>query len=1059
MPRFVHLHVHSHYSLLDGLAKVPDLVTRAKELGMDSLALTDHGNLYGAVEFYQKATKEGVKPILGVEAYLAPHGRLNKRAKIDEARYHLTLLAKNQTGWRNLIALVTDANLEGFYYKPRIDRESLALHAEGIICLSGCPSGEIPRLVKAGRHEEAETAAEWYRSTFGDDFFLELQPNAPELHDPLATLGAKLGIPLVATSDIHYVAREDKFAHEILLAVQTNGRIDDDDRMTLKEYDLSMYSPDEMVNVFAKYPEAIENTGRIADRCDVALELGVTKLPKFPVPNNFADSQAYLESLVEERLPARYSERTPAISDRVAMELGVIRKTGFADYFLIVQDFIGWARAHGIVVGPGRGSAAGSIIAYILGITNLDPLRYELLFERFLNPDRIQVPDIDIDFTDTRRDEVVAYVREQYGADRVAQIITFGTMAARAAIRDAGRALGFPYAFCDGVAKLIPFMPLHITVDEALEAVQELKSRYGDEPDVKRLLDAARKLEGVARHASVHACGVVISPEPLTNFLPLQRAPQGDTSVITQFEMHSVESLGLLKMDFLGLRNLTIIERTLRLIRELGGPEIDINTLPLDDAPAYELLKAGETTGIFQLESSGMRRYLKELRPSEFEDIVAMVALYRPGPMELIPHYIKRKHGKEKVTYLHPQLEPILAPTYGVGIYQEQMMRIARDLAGFTLAEADTLRKAIGKKIKSLLDEQEEKLMAGMIRRGIPPDTAKAIWDLFPPFARYGFNRSHAACYAMIAYQTAWLKAHYPVEFTTALLDIGGTDVDRINFLIGEAKRLAIPVLPPDVNASARNFTPDGAQIRFGLLAVKGLGENIVSEIITERGRGGPFANLSDFLSRIHHRDLNKKTIEALVKCGAFDALGVERGQALDNIEDLVRFNQAAKRTAHGAQSSLFGAATLAATVRLRPAAPATKRERLLWEKELLGLYLTDHPLSEHLPRLKDAKVPAIKEVLAATNTAANRANARGPQVRLAGVVSAIQRITTKKGDPMLFVQLEDLHDRIETLVFNDTLMKYPATAWEPNKAVLVSGRLSWKDSEPKLICEGVREL
>ena len=575
---------------------------------------------------------------------------------------------------------------------------------------------------------------------------------------------------------------------------------------------------------------------------------------------------------------------------------------------------------------------------------------------------------------------------------------------------------------------------------------------------MQRLLDAARKLEGVARHASVHACGVVISPEPLTNFLPLQRAPQGDTTVITQFEMHSVEALGLLKMDFLGLRNLTIIERTLRLIRDLRGETVDVNVLPLNDQPTYQLLQSGETTGVFQLESSGMRRYLKELKPSEFEDIVAMVSLYRPGPMELIPHYIKRKFKKEKVTYLHPRLEPILSTTYGVGIYQEQMMRIARDLAGFTLAEADTLRKAIGKKIKSLLDEQELKLMEGMIRNGIAPETAKQIWDLFPPFARYGFNRSHAACYAMIAYQTAYLKAHYPVEFTTALLDISGTDVDRINFLIGEAKRLGIKVLPPDVNASARDFTVDGENIRFGLLAVKGLGDHVVEELIAERGRGGPYTDLSNFLTRIQHRDLNKKTLEALVKCGAFDSLGVERGQALANIEDLVRFNQAVKRAGIPNQVGLFGGANVVtATLRLKPGAPATKREQLLWEKELLGLYITDHPLSEHRSRLEAAKIPPIKEVVVDA-TASSHTNGRGPQVRLAGVISNVQRFTTKKGDPMLFVQLEDQEDKIEALVFADTLAKYPV-AWEPNKVMLVSGRISWKDSEPKLICDGVREL
>ena len=1050
--RFVHLHTHSHYSLLDGLAKIDDLVSRAKELGMDSLALTDHGNLYGAVEFFKKAKKAGIKPILGVEAYLAPNGHKNKRPHIDETRFHITLLAQNKIGWHNLLQLVTISNLEGFYYKPRIDHELLKQHSEGVICLSGCPSGEIPKLIASGDLPQAEEKAKWYKHVFGDRFFFEVQPHAPELHEPLQALSKKMSIPLVATQDIHYANIDDQTAHEILLAVQTNSKLDDADRMTLKNYNLSVLDSGEMEQAFQHLPEALQTTATIADSCNVEIELGKNHLPKFNLPENESSSSAYLEKLVTERLPTRYSAVTSEIEQRIAKELDVIEKTGFADYFLIVQDFVNWAKQHGIVVGPGRGSAAGSIVSYILNITDVDPLKYDLLFERFLNPDRIQVPDIDIDFTDTRRDEVVAYVREQYGTDHVAQIITFGTMMARAAIRDTGRALGLTYGICDQIAKLIPF---NTTIRDALEQVPDFKTQYDSNSEIKRLVDAAQKLEGVVRHASVHACGVVIAPEPLVNFMPLQRAPQGDDAIITQFEMHSVEDLGILKMDFLGLKNLTIIEKTLRLIRETQGDHIDINTLPLDDQETFVLLQSGETTGIFQLESSGMRHYLKELKPSELEDIIAMIALYRPGPMELIPHYIKRKFKQEPITYLHPKLEPILRNTYGVGVYQEQMMRIARDLAGFSLAEADTLRKAIGKKIKELLDKQKERLIKGMIGNDIDPRTAQNIWELFPPFARYGFNRSHAAAYAMISYQTAFLKAHYPVEFTTSLLNIASGDIDRINFLINEAKRLGIKVLPPDINLSFQNFTVDEGNIRFGLLAIKNIGANIIDVVIDERSRGGSFEDLSSFLIRVQHRDLNKKSLESFIKAGALDSLGIERGQVLENIEELVKFNQAARKDAASNQHNLFGGAATLTSLRLKPAEPVEKDILLGWEKDLLGLYISDHPFNYYLPKIK-GKAKTIQEVL--TQPKPSNGGGFGPRSKLAGVVTGIQKIFTKKGQPMLFVTLEDLSHSMEMLVFSEALEKYQS-AWQPNKVVLVDGRLSWRNNEPKFICDSVKEL
>ena len=1057
MNKFVHLHVHSHYSLLDGLAKIDDLIERTKELGMDTVALTDHGNLYGAIEFYKAAKKAGIKPILGVEAYVAPHGRLMKRAGIDEKRYHIILLAKNAKGWKNIIALVTKSNLEGFYYKPRIDRELLELHREGIIVLSGCYGGEIPKLITEKKFDEARASAVWFQKIFGNDFYLELQPHSPDLHAPLLKLSRELGIPVVATQDVHYARHDDQTAHEILLAVQTSSKLDDEDRLTLKEFDISFRPAEEMIELFKHIPEAIENTIRIAEQCDVTIELGKSKLPKFVPPDNEGTSFEYMKALVARGTPIRYPHMTPEIEARIAMELGVIEKTGFADYFLIVQDYINWAKEHGIVVGPGRGSAAGSIIAYILRITNIDPLKYDLLFERFLNPERISMPDVDTDFTDIRRDEVVAYVREKYGADRVAQIITFGTMAAKAAIRDTGRAMGLPYAFCDELSKLIP-MKIDLEGDESflkksIEVIPELNAKYKTDPQAKQLLDAAQKLEGVARHASVHACGVVIAAEPLTNYMALQKAPQGEDAIITQAEMHAVEDLGVLKMDFLGLKNLTIIEKTLRLIKELHGVTIDIDELPLDDAKVFELFRSGDTTGVFQFESSGMRRYLKELKPTELEDIIAMVALYRPGPMELIPIYIRRKHGEEEVSYLHEKLKPVLEKTWGVGIYQEQMMRIARDLAGYSLAEADTLRKAIGKKIKALLDEQEKKLIDGMIKNGIPQKIAREIWELFPPFAKYGFNRSHAACYAIISYQTAWLKAHYPVEFNASLFNVSGTDIDRINFLVSEAKHLGIKVLPPDINMSMRDFSVDGPNVRFGLSAIKNVGANIVEFIIEERNKNGPYSDFSNFLTRARHKDLNKKSIENLAKAGAFDSLGVTRGDLIANMEEILAFNQAAKKSAGNNQDSLFGADSHVSKLRLKSASPVDKNTILQWEKELLGLYISDHPFQPFVALLK-GKIPSLIEM---------RALPRGDKEKsdrlwIAGIISTMEKFTTKKGTPMLFVTLEDQTERIEMLVFDETMKKVPK-AWVEGTPVAAVGRISYKNDETKFICDDVRIL
>ncbi len=1043
MPKFVHLHTHSHYSLLDGLSKIDGLVLRAQELDMDALALTDHGNLYGSVEFYKKAKAAGIKPIIGVEAYVAKHSRLSKEPRIDNVRYHLTLLAKNKEGYLNLVQLVTRAHLEGFYYKPRIDKELLEKYSRGLICLSGCFSGEVGKLLRAGKHAEAEETVKYYHNLFGDDYYLEIQPHNPDIHAYLVEFSRKFDIPLVATQDSHYLTREDAPIHDILLAIQTNNRVDDDDRLTFKDHDTSFRSSEEMIEIFKNLPEAIANTVKVAEKCNFEFELGKLILPKYPLSNN-EDSNSYLRKLAEAGTKERYGDITDKIKERLDHELETIGKLGLADFFLITQDMVNWAKNRGIVVGPGRGSAGSSLVSYALKITEMDPLKYGLLFERFLNPERNEMPDFDIDFADNRRDEVVGYLRDKYGENHVARIITFGTMAARAAVRDAGRAMGLPYSFCDRIAKLIPFVANlgKESIPKYVEKAPELKQLYLADPQVKNLLDIATSLEGVARHASVHACGIVITQKPLTQYIPLQRAPQDENLVITQIEMHGVEDLGLLKIDLLGLRNLTTIEETLRLVKELRGEEIKISEVPLDDKKTYKFLQTAETTGIFQFESAGMRRYMKDIKPTDLEDLIALVALYRPGPMELIPSFIKRKFGEEKVSYLHPKLEPILENTYGIGVYQEQMMRIATDLAGYTLPEADTLRKAIGKKIKSLLDRQREKLVSGMIKNGVDPHTAEKIWGLFPPFARYGFNRTHAVAYALIGYQTAYLKAHYPVEFTTALLNNSASDVERIAFLVQEANRMGIKVLSPDVNESGSEFTPANGNIRFGLSAIKNVGMNISEIIVEERLRGGPYEGITNFAERMRPHGLNKKVLESLIKSGALDSLGTDRMTALINADLILKTAGSTKPTAN--HQSLFGGSHKF-EVQLKPAeAPATKSDQVAWEKELLGLYITDHPLKDYLDKNPNPGTISIERI--------SREQKDGSTVKICGVISKIQRVQTRNGSPMLFVKVEDLSHNIEILVFSDAMGQDPHL-WQENKPIIVSGRVSRKDGETKLVC------
>lgn len=1060
---FTHLHVHSHYSLLDGLAKIDELLDRAKELGMDSLALTDHGVLYGAIEFYEKAKKKGIKPIIGCEMYLAPNGLAMKRAKIDDTRHHLILLAKNETGYKNLLKLVSIAHLEGFYYKPRIDKELLRKYSEGLIGLSACVEGEVPSLVLSGKIDEAEKSAREYEEIFGKGhFFLELQhhpkyPNQKVANDGVIEISKRTGIGLVATTDMHYVHPEDAPIQDILLCVQTNRKVSEQNRMNLMDFELYMRSPEKMAEDFADVPEAIENTMRVAEMCNLEIELGNMKLPFYEVPDGYTP-ETYLRKLCEEGLVERFGKNiSQEHRDRMEFELSVVEKTGYASYFLIVQDFVNWAKDQGIVVGPGRGSAAGSFVSYITGITNIDPIKYNLLFERFLNPERISMPDIDLDFADARRDEVLAYVRQKYGKDHVAQIITFGTMAARAAIRDAGRALGYPYGFCDQTAK---YIPTGMSIRDSIAGVPEVSNLYKSDPAGKKLLDSAARLEGVCRHASMHACGVVITPDPVVNYSPLQYL-SGDTEhIVTQYSSSTkssyIEKIGLLKMDFLGLKNLTIIQHALKIIEKTKGVKIVIDDIPLDDEKAYELLQQALTTGVFQLESGGMKRYLKQLKPTTFEDIIAMVALYRPGPMDWIPDFIARKHGRKKIVYIHPKLEPILKNTYGVAVYQEQIMQISQALAGFSLSEADILRKAVGKKIPELVQQEKAKFIDGCVKNGIERKIAEKVFAFIEPFAGYGFNRSHAACYALIGYQTAYLKAHYPTEFMAALLTSDQNDIDRIAIEIEECRIMNIEVLPPDVNESFVTFAaiikPDEKEkIRFGLGAIKNVGKNVANEIVEERKRNGKYISLTNFVERIQTKDLNKKSMESLAKCGALDEFG-ERNQLLENCEKILNYSKDFQKNQSSNQVSLFGGTGIELNlpeISLEPAEPAPKMTRLGWEKELLGLYVSEHPLAEFLDFFRQCSTP-ISEIDA---TLVNNT------VTIGGIIDKVKKIFLKSQKSMAFVQLEDAGgQKMEAIVFPKTLEKYE-TLWEEGNIVLVTGKISDKDGTLKILADEARRV
>ena len=1095
MSKFTHLHLHSHYSLLDGLAKIDDIIDKVKELNMDSVAITDHGVMYGVIEMYEKAKAAGIKPIIGCEVYEASGSMDDKTPNSGQKRHHLILLCKNEKGYENLVKMVTEAHLRGFYYKPRIDLELLKKHSEGLIGMTACLQGRIPYLLLAGKKEEAEKAALNYEKMFGKgNFYLELQhhPGIPEqekANNLMIELSKKTGIPLVATNDSHYADKDDAEAQDILMLINTGADINDKERLTMKGDDFSIKSAEEMEGAFKHVPEAIANTQKIVEACNLELKLGKFTLPSFDVPEG-KTGESYLRELCYQGIEKKYDihtdelkkmvddvlkgkeikieeikdENLKKVVERMEYELSVINRTGFSGYFLIVQDFVNWAKNNRIVVGPGRGSAGGSIVAYLTNITNVDPLKYDLYFQRFLNPDRISPPDIDLDFTDKRRDEVINYVAEKYGRNKVAQIITFGTMAARGSIRDVGRALGYQYGYCDKISKMIP---MGFSLEDTLEKIDEFKNLYESDKEAERLIDLALKIEGCARHASTHACGVVISRNPLDDSVPTQHPTQDEKGIVTQYEMHSVESMGLLKMDFLGLKNLTIIEETLKRIYAVHGINVDMDKIPLDDKKTFKLLQDADCIGVFQLESDGMRRYLKQLKPTEIEDIIAMVALYRPGPMQHIPDYIKGKQDANHVRYMHPLLKPILENTYGIPVYQEQIMRIAQDLAGFTLAEADILRKAIGKKIEKLLMEQKDKFVSGMKKNNIDERIAIELWHWIEPFARYSFNKSHAACYAIIAYQTAYLKANYPVEYMAALLTSEGSDLDRIAILIEECKKMKIEVLPPDINESFSNFSvvPEKNQIRFGLSAIKNVGWSIVELIIEERKKKGHFESIEDFISRVDAKVLNKKSLESLTRAGVFDRLG-ERNQILNNLEKLLAWSKNNQKMKDSGQRGLFDTGTSVSynNITFDSCDPMSDYDKLTWEKELLGLYVSGHPLEKYR-ELLDQQGTSIRRIVADLNGTGAMSRSpfdkyiiQGESVTIGGIISSVKKILTKNGQPMMFVKLQDLTDTIEVVVFPSMIERNPY-AFAENKIVSVTGRTDVKDGMPKIIANEVEEI
>lgn len=1092
---FVHLHNHTQHSLLDGLTKIPALIDYVQTVGMDAVAVTDHGTLSGAVEFYTAATKKGVKPIIGMEAYVASRKHTDKDPSKDKQYYHLIIIAMNNVGYGNLMRLSSTANLEGFYYKPRIDRALLEKYNEGLIILSGCINGEFGDAIRQDQLEQAKKTAEWYKSVFGDRYYIEIQdhghPNHPsswseqvKVNKAALKIAKELSIKPVITGDAHYLKHEDQEAHEILLCVQTGSFLSDTNRMSLKDFELHVADPQEIIERWGTdLPEAISNTREIADRCSVELSLGNILIPKFPVPKG-EDERSYLEKLTYRGLAWRYGDvdeasasklsvsaakqKLPkAVAERAAYELDIIHSMGFNGYFLIISDFINWGKDRGIVFGPGRGSAAGSIIAYGLKITELDPLKYDLLFERFLNPDRISMPDIDIDIQDTRRDEVIQYCVDKYGTDRVANIVTFGRMAARNAVRDVARVLQVPYAESDRLAKMIPppVQGRHIPLEVSLKKDADLKREYETNEQAQRVFDLAVRLEGTIRSHGVHAAGVVIAPDDIVNFAPLEMAQKGVVS--TQYSMGPIEELGLLKMDFLGLSNLTIIKNTLRIIKKVYGDDIDFTDIPLDDAATFSLLQRGDTTGVFQLESAGMKRYLKELKPTTFDDIIAMVALYRPGPMQFIDDFIARKHGRKEITYDHPGLAAALDSTYGILVYQEQFMQISKDMCGFTGGQADTLRKAIGKKQRDTMAKMKVDFIDGMIEHSNASRAfAEKFWGQLEAFADYCFNKSHSACYGLIAYWTAYLKAHYPAAFMAALMTSDYDDIDRLAIEIAECNHMGIEVLPPDVQQSfvefavIRSSDESGGKdkIRFGMNAIKNVGTGAVEEILRARAIDGSFHNLEDFLKKTNTRTVNRKALESLVRAGAFDSLG-DRTVLLNNLETLLAYAHRIQKDMASGQTDLFGDMvddhSVAPKLALDTAGEQySSRQFLLWERELLGIYLSNHPLNEYETYLSELCVP-ISDLEVGMD---------GKMVKVGGSILESREITTKNGQKMAFVKIADLKGEVELILFPSSYQQ-TIGIWERDTVVVVSGKISTKDrdgnigSEIKILVDDAREV
>lgn len=1091
---YVHLHNHTQFSLLDGLTRIPDLVDYVKETGMQAVAMTDHGTLSGAIEFYKEAKAKDIKPLIGIETYIAARKHNQKDPQKDKQRYHLIIIAMNEVGYRNLMKLSTIANLDGFYYFPRIDHDLLEQYNEGLIISSACLGGEIGDALKQDQYDKAKEVATWYKGVFGDRYYLEIQdhghPDNPlhndlqqKMNENVLKLGKELDIPVVVTCDAHYLKHADQEAHEILLCVGTGSFLSDEKRMSLKDYPLHVEEPAEIIKRWgAEHPEVITNTKAIADRCDLTIELDRILIPKFPVPDGETE-KTFLDKQVYSGLVWRYTDKTepeakalsieeakkiiPADAlKRAEYELGIIDSMGFNGYFLIVSDFMNWGKDQGIIFGPGRGSAAGSIIAYAVKITELDPLKYDLLFERFLNPDRISMPDVDIDIQDTRRDEVIQYCSEKYGSNRVANIVTFGRMFARNAVRDVSRVLQVPYGEADKLAKMIP-QPVqgrHIPLSKSIVEDPDLRREYETNDIAKQVIDQAMILEGTIRSHGVHACGVIIAPDDLVKFVPLEMAQKG--VVTAQFPMGQVEELGLLKMDFLGLSNLTIINNALRIIKKVYGHEIDLASIPLDDKKAYDLLGSGDTTGVFQLESAGMKRYLKELKPTVFEDIVAMVALYRPGPMQFIDDFISRKHGIKKIEYPHPSMENALKNTYGVLVYQEQVMQISKEVCGFTGGEADTLRKAIGKKKLDLMAKMKDKMIEGGERvSGIDKALMESFWKKLEDFAAYCFNKSHAACYGLIAYWTAYLKANYPSAFMAAVMTSDYDDTDRLAIEISECQHMGIDVLPPDVNESFHEFAvvPDGdnrkSPIRFGMNAIKNVGAGAVGEIIRARKLDGTFKDLEDYASKVNPRTVNRKAVESLVKAGAFDRFE-DRSKLMQNIDLLLAYSNRLQKEANSGQTDLFGNLINAGEMD-RPKLALEKagtiytpREQLLWERELLGLYLSQHPLAMFQTFLEEQTMPM----------SGLKPEHDGRSVVVGGAINDVREITTKNGAKMAFVKVEDKTGEMELILFPGAYQQ-TAGLWQKDNVILARGKASGKDregnigDEVKVMVDDAREI